>query len=46
MITFTLVFTTELDENYTYTGLEAEDVRDMIAAWMDETVQSISIERE
>ena len=46
MIYYTVIITTELDEVYTYTGLDSESVRDMLTDWMDESIQSISVERE
>ena len=46
MITFTVKITTELDEVYTFTRLRADIVKEMLADWMDESIQSISVERE
>ena len=46
MITFTVKITTELEEVYTYTGLDADKVGYMLRDWMDESIQSISVERE
>lgn len=47
MITYTVKITTELaEEVYTYTGLSADTVKEMLVDWMDESIQSISVERE
>lgn len=46
MLYYTVKFTTEFDEVFTYTGLDLKSVREMLMEWLEDDLISISVERE